>query len=138
MKEVTKKGQKLKRRQPNQLTAKQKAFADAILANPNASATSAALKAYDTKEYNTAAALASENLGKPNILAYLQDHAIEAEHTVFDVMLTSKALAEDASHASVALRAASDILDRVHGKAVQKQEISVQSVAISLDLTHQS
>lgn len=133
---TTKKGQKLKSRQPQGLTSKQKTFADAILNNPKITGTQAAMQAYNAVSERTAQAIASENLSKPLIMEYLIDHAVAAEHTVFEVMQTSSSLKKDAQHASVALRAASDILDRVHGKATQKMESTSVAVSINIDLAN--
>jgi hypothetical protein len=140
MKEVTKQGQKLKRRQPHKLTAKQKAFADALLADKKMSATQSALLAYGKPNkpttYNTAKMIASENLAKPNIMAYLANHAIDAENTLVEVMNEAKQLvAESPGYASVARQSASDILDRVYGKATQRIESTSTSVVIGIDLT---
>lgn len=133
--ESTTQGQKLKRRQPNKLTAKQKAFADALLANPKMSGTQAAMQTYDTASTMTARALASENLAKPNIMEYLTSHAQEAEYEVFELMKrTSKMAEESPGYASVSLAAAKDILDRVHGKATQRVETTSTAVAINIDL----
>ena len=122
------------------LTAKQKAFADELLANPKTSGQDAALKAYGkegkTISDNTARAIASENLTKPNIMAYLEAHAVDAEIVLFDVMKTAQEQAPNsAGHAAVAVSAAKDILDRVHGKATQKTEINQKTVVVNIDLT---
>lgn len=135
MKEVTKQGQKLKRRQPHKLTAKQKAFADAILANPKITGTQAAMQAYDAVSERTAQTIASENLSKPMIMEYLTNKAIEAEYQVFDLMQRTGSLAtEHPGYASVSLAAAKDILDRVHGKPTQRIESKSTSVTIHIDL----
>lgn len=122
------------------LTRKQKAFADGLLAEPKKAATLVALETYGkpNKEllYNTAHGIASENLRKPAIMAYLNEHAIEAERVMYDVMKKTQGMIEDSpGYAAVAKSAASDILDRVHGKAVQRAEIQSQSVKISIDLS---
>ena len=53
------------------LTKKQKAHADKYLETWNA--TQAALEVYDTTDYSTAWNIASDNLKKPKIRAYLED-----------------------------------------------------------------
>lgn len=95
---TTEKKQKLPR-----LTKKQKDFAKAYLETGNGR--QAALKAYDTDSPNTAGALASENLTKPNIRAYLESKAEKAAEFVYE-------LAEGAENETVRLNASKDILDR--------------------------
>lgn len=54
------------------LTRKEKKFVNAI-ATGNISGTEAALQAYDTDDYMTAASIASENLKKPKIISALEE-----------------------------------------------------------------
>lgn len=53
------------------VTPKQKEFADLYVEN-GGNGTAAALESYDTDSYSTAAAIASENLKKPNVVEYLR------------------------------------------------------------------
>jgi phage terminase small subunit len=92
------------------LTRKQKVFADELINNPKQSATSAALKAYDTTP-PVAAVIASENLRKPNILLYLDKHIDKAQETIVEVMTDKN------NKADTRLRAADSLLDRTLGKA---------------------
>ena len=55
------------------VTMKQKIFTDEYLKTGNK--TKAAMKAYKVKNYNTAAAIGSENLKKPNIIQYFQENS---------------------------------------------------------------
>ena len=66
------------------LTRKQKHFADLLINNPKMSATKSAEQSYNLKNNNVARAVASENLTKPSILAYTQEHLPKAEHKVIE------------------------------------------------------
>ena len=118
------------------MTGKQKAFADKILANPTQPAYKAAQEVYNPKTDRTANSIAVENLQKPVIMAYLHAHSKEAEKTITEVMQYSKVQGMDnPAFAGVAVRAAQDVLDRVHGKATQKIEANTKTVSINIDLT---
>lgn len=87
------------------ITQKQKTFADAYIEN-GGNGTQAALVAYETESKDTARAIASENLIKPNVVNYLEaalpDDLLAEVHreglfatkTVFDK--DGNVLAEDA------------------------------------------
>lgn len=94
------------------LTKKQKEFADKYVDTGNA--TKSALQAYDTEDYQTAATIANENMKKPEIVAYMENHADRARSIIAD-------LAENAQNENVKLQAAREILDRTEGKPVQRQ-----------------
>jgi phage terminase small subunit len=114
------------------LTRKQKAFADALLNNPKLSATEAAAQTYGKPDKelgrHTAEVIASENMRKPEVLAYFYEHDELAQQRITELSLQD----EDRN---VALRASQDILDRVHGKATQRLETSNKSVSINIDLS---
>lgn len=93
------------------LTKKQKEFADEYLETGNG--TKAALKAYDTKKEETAAVIASENLRKPKVQAYLEDKAERAAEVIFELL-------ENAQNETVKLNAGKDILDRAGHKPTEK------------------
>jgi len=93
------------------LTKKQKDFADKYLQTGNGAIS--ALQTYDTKDYNTGAVIASENLKKHNVIAYLESKAEKAAEIVFD-------LAQNAETDAVKLSASKDILDRAGFSAVDK------------------
>jgi phage terminase small subunit len=125
------------------LTDKQKAFADALLNNPQASAAQAAEETYNIENKHIAEVIGSENLKKPEIIRYLQQNASEAELVMLDIMRTSQKYAktgsrEGAAYASVGVSAAKDILDRVHGKATQRTELISKKVSVTIDLTGQA
>lgn len=97
------------------LTRKQRIFADELL--DTGVATTAALKAYDTEDYSTAGAIASQNLKKLKVQEYIQDQANAAAVRVQQLMKQDENL-------TVALSAAKDILDRSGHKPVAVSEIN--------------
>lgn len=102
------------------LTKKQKGFVKDYLDTGNG--TQSALKNYDTDDYNTAAVIANENLNKPNVREFLEEHASEAASMVHK-------LSQEAEGEAVRLNASKDILDRAGYGAVQKS----QSVSITVN-----
>lgn len=107
------------------LTKKQKDFVKEYIETGNG--TQAALKAYNTDKPNTAKAIASENLTKPNVRAYLESKAERASEIVFDI-------AENGENDGVRLNASKDILDRAGYKPVEK----LQSIVLNVDLTERT
>lgn len=93
------------------LTKKEKGFADDYLETGHG--VESALKNYDTEDYNTAGAIASQNLRKLKIQAYIQDHAEDAESKIYQ--LSQKAKSE-----MVSFIASKDIMDRAGYKPVEK------------------
>lgn len=85
------------------LSKKQLGFAKDYLETGNGK--QSALKNYDTNKENVAASIASENLTKPNVRAYLESKAEKAAEFVYE-------LAESSQVDSVRLNASKDILDR--------------------------
>lgn len=121
-----------------QLTRKQAAFVRELIEHPKQSATAAAYKAYSVNNEATAASVASENLRKPEIMAWLHDHAAEAEMALTKVLDSSSERAADSRHAAVVVSAANSILDRVHGKPTQKVESTSVALTIGIDLANES
>jgi phage terminase small subunit len=109
------------------LTRKQKAFADELLSNPKLSATKAALRTYNTVDRSTASVIATENLAKPSIQIYMDEHVDRAKNRIVTLV--------ESDREEIALNASKDILDRVHGKATQKIESTSTSVNLNLSLT---
>jgi phage terminase small subunit len=109
------------------LTLKQKAFADELLNNPKQSATKAVLKTYGTTKDYVAKNIASENLAKPNIQVYLEQHVDKAKYRVIELI--------DSDKEEIALRAADSVLDRALGKATQRTESVSVSLNFGMDLT---
>lgn len=115
------------------LTKKEKGFADEYLETGNG--VQSALKNYDTDVYGTAASIASENLNKPKVKAYLESKAEKAAEFIFE-------LAETSEVDSVRLNASKDILDRAGFKVaepvVEKTQGNtynfIQNTAIQADI----
>jgi phage terminase small subunit len=112
------------------LTRKQKAFADTLLNNPKISGTQAALQTYGKPDkpatYGTAQQLAYDNLMKPNIQIYMEEHVDKAKNKIVTLV--------NSDREEIALNASKDILDRVHGKATQRIEQHSTSVNLNLSL----
>lgn len=89
------------------LTVKQKAFVDEYVKTGNA--TQSAMKAYETTDYNTAAAIGYENLKKPQIRT-LTEH-------LFDVTKTQQ------------------VVDNLHNLAIsaEDQRVQVEATKVYLD-----
>lgn len=134
-------------RKPNKLTPKQKAFADDILKGKTQR--QAALDNYDIGSMHgtnnperVADHLAIEALKKPQVLAYLHTKAEQAERHIARLadLGVERAEADNkstgAAWAGVALTAARDVLDRVHGKPTQRIEAEVKSLTISIDMSN--
>lgn len=130
------------------LTRKQKAFADKLLSDVKVSGKQAITEVYGKPggklvEGNTAEVMASENLRNPKIMAYLHSKSDLAEDTLVELMEVSKTYAKSqknrgqqgAQYANVAVSAAKDILDRVHGKATQRVENTTILTNITIDLS---
>lgn len=113
------------------LTRKQKAFADELLANPKLSATQAALRTYGKPDkpttFKTASVIAAENLDKPSVRLYLNQHIEKAKNRVIELI--------DSEKEDIALRASDSVLDRALGKPTQRVENTSTSVNLNLNLT---
>lgn len=107
---------------------KTKAFADELLAHPKLSNTEAYMRTHQTTNRRSASVSASRLLATPSVSIYLANHVDAATKRIVD-------LVDNAGREEVQLRAAQDILDRVHGKARQKAEMSVSGVQLNIDLT---
>lgn len=97
-----------------ELTKKQKGFVKDYIETGNG--TLAAMNNYDIKSSEperVAAAIASENLTKPNIIAYLESKAEKASEMVF-------ILSQTAENEAVRLSASKDILDRAGFEPVKR------------------
>lgn len=122
------------------LTRKQKLYADYLLNNPKASHTEAVKHAYRDTTQSTRGVIASENIKKPNIQMYLENHGYNAVADIIQIAKYSKEYGnrgdrDGASYASVALAANRDIADRAFGKATQRTEVISKSVSVNIDLT---
>ena len=94
------------------LTKKQKDFADKYLETGNG--TKAALEVYDTDDNNTAGVIGYENLRKPKIIAYTEEHVATAKSLLYELMNDKSVKPETRA------QIASSLIDRIEGKAVQR------------------
>lgn len=108
------------------LTIRQQNFIDELLRDKTISATEAYIRIYGNSNRNSARALASETLAKPNVQVYKDEVFTKAKLRVAQLV--------DSRNERIALDASKDILDRVAGKAVTKQEITQKTVSVKLDL----
>lgn len=109
------------------LTRKQKAFANHLINNPKHSATTAAQNTYNPTTYESARAIASQNLTNPSIQLYLDEHIDKAKLKVVELI--------DSNKDDIALRAADSVLDRALGKATQRTEVTTTGITLTVDLT---
>jgi phage terminase small subunit len=115
------------------MTVKQKLFIKKYVESKG-NATEAAMQAYDVKDRVVAAQVGHENLRKPEILAVLANHDIDAQNVFADALRAERKVyrknkktgKEEVVRAEpmheIRLRAAESILDRLHGKAAQRTE----------------
>jgi len=109
------------------LTRKQKAFADELLADKKISATEAIVRTYNVEDRNTASVMGVENLRKPSIMAYLDQHVQMAKSRVVE-------LASQDEDKRLSFDASRDILDRTLGKAVQRVVSENANVNITVSM----
>lgn len=126
---------------PNQkLTRKENAFVQHVVENPKDSFTEAAFQAYNAKSRTVAANIAAHLREKPHIVAELEKYSSTAEHNLIKLanVATDYAMEggkEGAAYAGVAERVNNSILDRLHGKAIQKSEQTTVAVQLNVDLS---
>ena len=75
----------------------------------------------------TARTNAYKLMQKPEAQIYLQEHINKASNTIVQLL--------DSEKPDIQLRAATDILDRTQGKAIQRTEVQSQSITLNIDLT---
>lgn len=112
------------------LTRKQQAFVSGIVNNPTLSATEIANQTYQVKSRLVAKSIATENLSKPAIMQHLVANSQRAEQKIVSLIESEKE--------EIALSASKDILDRVHGKATQRTEVTSTGITLNIDLTGDS
>lgn len=126
------------KKRPPKLTRKQEAFVRELVENPKQSATASAMKTYGKPDkpitYQTANAIAVENLQKPAIQTELAKYTKQVEDTLYRAVV-DWGDSEQPRKREIALDSAKFIHDKVHGKATQKVETRSEQVTISIDLT---
>lgn len=126
-----------KKETSKRLTRKQKKFADYLLKNPKSTPKEAAVEAYNQTTDHTYEVIASENMSKPEILSYLNEHDLEAQNTVISVMMNARKKKKHPQFQKLALDSANTILDRVHGKATQRLEANSTVVNLNIEANEQ-
>jgi hypothetical protein len=120
------------------LTRKQAAFVKHIVENPKDSAVKAALSAYGKPDkelaYNTANAIAVENLQKPAIITELSKYNNLVENTLINTINDFKD-SDKVNERSLATDTAKYVHDKIHGKATQKIDVQSTKVSIAIDLS---
>jgi len=109
------------------LKPKSKQVLDIIAQNPKISATDAYLRVHKTENRSTAADNAYQLLRKPSAQIYMEKHVSKATNTIVDLM--------DSEKDDIRLRASVDVLDRIHGKATQRTEVTSTGITLNIDLT---
>jgi len=107
------------------LTEAQKSYADTKLANPKMSLSTVAKEAYPGAKDNTISQIVNMNEKNKDIAIYSDEQSNKAIRTVVELM--------DDDKADIRYKAATDILDRTYGKAVQKAV--TQNTNYNIDVT---
>lgn len=108
------------------MTTKQKIFVKEYIDN-GGNGTKAAIKAYNPKTNQTARAIASENLTKPNIQSALAIHNQLIEETILQSVTEYKDSSKQWER-TLAIDTAKWVHDKIHGKATQRTEATSQSL----------
>lgn len=109
------------------LRPKTVAMVDMLLENPKLTQTEAYMRTHDTDNRKNAGIQASKILNKPSVQIYKDSAVRKAKSRIVSLV--------DSENESIALKAATDIIDRTEGKAVQKNETTTKTVEVKLDLT---
>lgn len=106
------------------LPAKRKAIADEIIKDPTITAKEAAKRVDPTLTDFSAGVVGSRALNDERIVEYMEKHAVKAQKKVVKLM--------DSEKEEIALRASQDVLDRVYGKAIQRNENTNANINVIL------
>ena len=122
------------------LTRKQQAFVQHLINNPKDSATTAAKHTTNASTDGYARLAAHRMITNDNVKLELAKHSATAEMVILKVLKQSETrMTEDKPRAvdwaNTARQTADSILDRVHGKATQRQEVTTSVVTLNIDLT---
>lgn len=110
------------------LKANSKKVLDIIATQTKRNATQAYKEVHPNATTQSAQALSSALLSKPEAQIYLKEHVDRARETIVDLMQHSE---KD----DIRLRSAVDVLDRNHGKAIQQVNTRTEGVTLTIDLT---
>jgi DNA-binding LytR/AlgR family response regulator len=100
---------------------------DIIATQKDRNATAAYMQVHPNSAPNTAQVNAAQLLAKPTAQLYLESHINKAKETIVSLM--------DSEKPDIQLRAATDVLDRSQGKAVQQIQQTTTGVTLTIDLT---
>jgi hypothetical protein len=104
-----------------------KAILDVYASQKQKNATKAYKEIHTTASDVTARTNAYKLLNKPDSQIYLQQHIDKASSTIVSLL--------DSEKDDIKLRAATDVLDRSHGKATQTIQQQTSALNITIDLT---
>lgn len=105
-----------------------KQILDIIASQPERNAKAAYLQVHPNAAPTTAESNVAQLMAKPEAQIYLKQHIDKAQETIVELMTSSE---KD----DIRLRAATDVLDRSHGKAVQQIQQTTTGVTLTIDLT---
>lgn len=100
---------------------------DIIAGQEQRNATQAYKQVHPNASHITATANAHQLLKKPEAQIYLKEHVNKASNRIVELV--------DNEKPDIALRAAQDVLDRSHGKAIQQVNQTTTGVTLNIDLT---
>lgn len=106
---------------------KTRAMVDLLIENPKLSQTEAYIQTHSTNNRKVASDNASKVLSKASVQIYKDSAVRKAKKRIVSLV--------DSNNENIALKASKDVLDRVEGKAVQKNESISRTVNVRLDLT---
>lgn len=109
------------------LKPKSKQVLDLLIANPKMSQAEAYIRVHGTENRATARNEASKLMAKPSARIYSDRAVGKAKRRIVQLV--------DSDNEQVAYKASADILDRVEGKAIQKNVSTSTVVEVKLDLS---
>lgn len=109
------------------LKANSKKTLDIIAGQEKRNATEAYLQTHPNVSRAVAQAQSGKLMAKPEAQIYLKEHVSKASNRIVELV--------DNEKPDIALRAAQDVLDRSHGKAIQQVNQTTTGVTLNIDLT---
>lgn len=110
-----------------QLTKAQKRYADEKIANPDKPLVASARVAYPNQNEDTLRQQVQANEKNLDITIYSDEQSSKAALTVVELM--------DSNKEDVRFKAATDILDRTHGKSIQRQQTQNTNLNLNLEVS---
>jgi hypothetical protein len=101
---------------------------DIIAGQTKQNATQAYKEVHPDANMVTAMTNAHKLMSKPSAQIYLEQHRKKARDTIVELM--------DSEKDDIRLRASTDVLDREHGKATQRTEVTSTGIVLTIDLTN--